>query len=69
MGALIILIQIFSVSLAGLLYFGLAIYLFWMKNFNFHDVEFKVLLIIVQTLTTIMVFFSYLTTIAYLLTP
>jgi hypothetical protein len=62
LGSLILLNQIFSVSLAGLIYFGLAIYLFWMKSFNFRDIQFRVLLIAVQVLTSLMLALSYLAT-------
>ena len=63
---LILLIQIFSVSITGLVYFCIALYLFWMKSFNFKDVYFRVLLVALQVLTTITIFSTYLITCAYL---
>ena len=63
---LILLIQIFSVSITGLVYFCIALYLFWMKSFNFKDVYFRVLLVVLQVLTTITIFSTYLITCTYL---
>lgn len=63
LGALIILNQIFSVSVAGLVYFFLAIYLFWMRSYNFKDPQFKVLLYLVQIMASIMITANCLATI------
>jgi len=65
LGILILLIQIFSVSIAGLIYFCLIIYLFAMKTFNFKDNYFRCLLIFVQVLTTIMIILSFMATSDY----
>lgn len=65
---LIILIQIFSVSIAGLIYFFLTLYLFWMKSFNFKDIFFKILLIFVQVQTTVILVLTYLVTSEFLQT-
>jgi hypothetical protein len=67
--ALVLLVQVFSTSIAGLIYFGLAIYIYFMKSFNFKDQQFKLLLFTVQTLSTVMITLNYLATIAYLQTP
>jgi hypothetical protein len=66
MGILILLIQIFSVSLAGLVYFALIIYLFAMKEFNFKDGLFRAMLIFIQVFTTLMIMLSYLVNADYL---
>jgi len=66
--ALVLLVQIFSTSIAGLLYFALAIYIYFMKSFNFKDTQFKILLIAVQVLSSIMITLNYLTTCDYLQT-
>lgn len=54
------LIQVFSISITGLIYFSLAIYLYWMKGFNFKDTQFKILLGMVQILTTFIFTLNYL---------
>jgi len=66
LGILILLIQIFSVSIAGLVYFALIIYLFAMKNFNFQDAYFQFMLIFIQVFTTVMIILSYLVHASYL---
>ena len=65
---LIILIQVFSISISGLIYFFLALYIYWMKKFNFRDFQFKILLISVQILTTIVIVLSYFVTIEFVQT-
>lgn len=59
---LIVLIQIFSVSITSLLYFFITVYIFWMKSFNFRDTYFKAMLILVQITTTITISLTFLTT-------
>jgi hypothetical protein len=66
---LIVLIQIFSVSITGLIYFFITLYFFWMKSFNFKDVFFKAMLILVQVMTTITISLTFLTTAPFLVTP
>ncbi len=66
---LILLIQIFSVSLMGLLYFFIMIYLFWMKSFSFTDRYFKPMLILVQFTTTLTIVLTFLTNCPLLITP
>jgi hypothetical protein len=66
---LILLIQIFSVSITGLLYFLITIYLFWMKSFNFRDRYFRALLILIQVMTTLTIFLTFLTTCSFLDSP
>jgi hypothetical protein len=61
-----ILIQIFSVSITGLIYFFSMIYLFWLKGFNFKDKSFKVLLIAVQTINLTTISFTLFATCTYL---
>ena len=60
---LVLLVQIFSTSIAGLLYFGLAVYIYFMKSFNFKDKQFKALLITIQVLSTLMITLNYIVTI------
>jgi hypothetical protein len=63
---IIVLIQIFSVSIAGLLYFFIMIYLFWMKSFNLRDLYSKVLLLVLQVYTTTIIILTYLVQCQYL---
>lgn len=65
LGALMILNQIFTVSVVGLIYFILALYLFWLKNFNFKDIEGKILLYIIQVVTAVVILLNYMATISY----
>lgn len=66
---LILLIQIFSVSITGLLYFFITIYLFWMPSFNFRDRYFKLLFILVQCMTSLTLFLTFLLTAPMLSDP
>jgi hypothetical protein len=63
---LVLLIQIFSISIAGLIYFAVAVYIYWMRSFNFKDWQFKALLVVVQIISTVMITLNYLTTVDYL---
>jgi hypothetical protein len=65
----LLLIQIFSVSVMGLIYFAIMLYLFWMKGFNFKDNSFKFLLIVIQVMTTLTIFLSFLATCPLLDSP
>lgn len=67
--SIILLIQIFSVSITGLTYFGITLYLFWMKTFNFKDTYFKIVLIVIQSANSITLTATYLATCAFLKTP
>lgn len=65
LGTLMILNQIFTVSVVGLIYFILALYLFWLKSFNFKDIEAKILLYIIQVVTFVVILFNFMATIDY----
>lgn len=64
-GSLVLLNQIFSISVLGLIYFFVALFQFWLKKFNFKDIELKVLLYVLQTITILAIALNYLATIDY----
>ena len=66
--ALIIMVQLFSISIAGLFYFFIALYIYWIKKFNFEDIHLRIVLIAVQVISSIVILLNYFVTINFVQT-